>query len=855
MRRLRSSSLAGALALASGLAFTSCSGCDDPAPAGPGLIRKITSEAELVGGLEAAGRVGDWLLTNGRARFVVQDAGSATGWGLYGGSLVDVDLAPASATSAGGDDRFQELFYQCDLRAFEPTSSEVVADGADGGPAILRLKGRDRGIPLIDAAFATQPLDVELSVDYVLPPTGNTLEIVLRARSVRPGSRDLSCGLVYMKGDGWASFFDGAGFTSSPPSELPFLAAAAPDGRTSLAVWAASGPLFLQLPQSEVQPLSVGTRLIPGGGTLEERFFVSLGSGDVESALAERRRVAATLVAAGAPAPVAGPEGVVDVRVPAGLDVSPTSVVLTFFDPLRREGSRATTSARPDTSGTARAELAAGRWDVEATLDDRIVGRASLELAAGATSAMTELVLDGLGQLDVTVERIDREGASLGPTAGKLVLLRGHGAAPGGSVALERYVRPVDHVVVEAGEYTAYVSHGPEDELHVEDVTITGGARATLAAKVRRVVDTTGWVSADLHVHGSKSADATAARTLRVLGAVGEGLEVLVSTDHDIVSDYAPFVRELGFEALLRTVTGIEVSPAYGHMNAFPLPAETPEAYWRVQWYRYAADGTFERVLEPAEIVRELRARDVEYVQLNHPRSGQGVFNYVRLDAATGDSARELPGADGFEVLNSRGGGEFDEALADFVGLVQANKRMTGTGVSDAHEAYDGVGWARTMIRSTDDDPVRADATALFRALREGRAIALSGPMVTIEARTSGGAPAGIGETLTASGGAEILIDVRIQAPSWMDVSRFRLFEDGNVLAEGTLGDADRDPSNPVVRLARTFRTTPPKDAFYFVVAEGAEGTRNEPVIHARARTMTNPVFVDVDGGGFRFER
>jgi hypothetical protein len=332
---------------------------------------------------------------------------------------------------------------------------------------------------------------------------------------------------------------------------------------------------------------------------------------------------------------------------------------------------------------------------------------------------------------------------------------------------------------------------------------------------------------------------------------MAEGVEILVSTDHDIVTDYAPFVHALGLDAMIKTVCGTEVSPAYGHINGFPLPVETPEAYWRVTWYRYKPDRTFDRVLEPAEIVRSLRAiPGVEYVQINHPRSGQGDFNYIKLDPVTAQSAREFPLADGFEILNNKRGGEFDQVFQDFINLIKTNRRMTGSGVSDAHSPYTPPGYARTMIRSTSDDPTTLDMPAVYKALRDGRVVALSGPMVTLVAE-QGAKRAEIGDTLAANG--PIGLHVHIEAPSWMDVSSYRLYENGSVLYQGMLGQADRSPSDPVVRLDRSFTATVTADSFYLLVAESKDGANNGPVINDKARSVTNPVFVDADGNGFHF--
>src|SRR5437588_814452 len=53
---------------------------------------QVQSRAELVGGPRAIGEVGDWRISNGRVRFIVQDKGASRVYTTFGGSLIDADL-------------------------------------------------------------------------------------------------------------------------------------------------------------------------------------------------------------------------------------------------------------------------------------------------------------------------------------------------------------------------------------------------------------------------------------------------------------------------------------------------------------------------------------------------------------------------------------------------------------------------------------------------------------------------------------------------------------------------------------------------------------------------------------------
>ncbi len=137
-------------------------------------------------------------------------------------------------------------------------------------------------------------------------------------------------------------------------------------------------------------------------------------------------------------------------------------------------------------------------------------------------------------------------------------------------------------VDVKPGTYTVTISRGLEyTAQQVSSVTITSGATTDLGIQtIKRVVDTTGFVSADFHIHSGRSLDSSAPLEARVRSYAGEGLEVMVSTDHDINTDYAPIIKKLKMEPFVASIVGTEVTTSvphqpftangWGHINAWP---------------------------------------------------------------------------------------------------------------------------------------------------------------------------------------------------------------------------------------------------------------------------------------------
>jgi hypothetical protein len=61
-----------------------------------------------------------------------------------------------------------------------------------------------------------------------------------------------------------------------------------------------------------------------------------------------------------------------------------------------------------------------------------------------------------------------------------------------------------------------YVSRGTEFSLDSTPVTITAGATTPVTATVERVIDSSGFVAADFHVHSIDSPDAAVTNIQRV---------------------------------------------------------------------------------------------------------------------------------------------------------------------------------------------------------------------------------------------------------------------------------------------------------------------------------------------------
>ena len=128
-------------------------------------------------------------------------------------------------------------------------------------------------------------------------------------------------------------------------------------------------------------------------------------------------------------------------------------------------------------------------------------------------------------------------------------------------------------------------------------------------------------------------------------------------------------------------------------------------------------------------------------------------------------------------------------------------------------------------------------AEAALQALRAGRAVASSGPLVRF---SLDGKPLGS----MVRGGRPLLMRLQVEAPAWMSVSTATLIANGRPL------QTFRARRNAPLRLDVQQKLQPESDTWYAVVVRGE---KENPLLLRRGVlpfAVTNPIFVDVDGDG-----
>ena len=442
---------------------------------------------------------------------------------------------------------------------------------------------------------------------------------------------------------------------------------------------------------------------------------------------------------------------------------------------------------------------------------------------------------------------------SWGPDSGEFGI-RGLRYAPRGSFA----------AALPSGSYDVMICHGPEFDAIFTEVTVPPGKTVPLTGQLKRVVDTTGWISSDFHSHSSPSGDNTGSQAGRVLNLAADHIEFAPCTEHNRISSYQPHIDRFDIGEFIGTCSGMELTGSpllLNHQNAFPL-----------KHYPHLQDGggpvTDTDVEKQVERLAFWDDRSEKLVQVNHPDFGW-LFRDRNGDAVPDDGhPRILPHIDVVEIHPVPDILTLDPAVTasqyrgnnriyNWLQMLNQGRRIVGVVNTDAHYNYHGSGWLRNWIKSPTDDPARIQTLDVVRAAEAGALIMSNGPFLEVSMREAGGTGSVIGGQDLEAASGRVEIDVRVQCPNWLDIDR--VF----VLVIGRIDEAHhyRKATSPnlfrtgVVRFQEKLTLQLRHDAHLIVVTGADSATLGR--VHGpqwgqhHPAAFHNPVFVDIDGNGF----
>jgi hypothetical protein len=590
--------------------------------------------------------------------------------------------------------------------------------------------------------------------------------------------------------------------------------------------------------------------LVPGGSvTLVRRVYAApslLAARGIAATLADRESV------------------VVDVTVRDSAGPVPGAVVA-----LRDPADQRYGGGRTDADGRLSFALPREATEWACTVTEAARGSVDLPLVVEPEATAAALAVDLPRPGFVAAEITDAAG---GPIPCK-VQFRGRGcpdpefAPDSDDTAVRNLVYSHDgrfRQEIAPGTYDVLVSYGPEYDVVTTEVLVERDAEARLAARLVRTVNTTGWISSDFHSHSTPSGDNTCSQLGRVQNLLCEHVEFAPCTEHNRITTYEPHLERLGVRHLMATCSGMELTGSLlpvNHQNAFPL-VEHP----------HTQDGGGPAVDNdnPIAQVERLALWDdaaSKLVQMNHPNLVQVLGD--RDTDGTADAGFEpmLGFVDVLEVhpleqIFTPSAIDGDprkrtHTVFRWLQMLNLGYRIPGVVNTDAHYAFHGSGWLRNYIASPTDDPANVSVDDIVKASEAGRLVMTSGPFLEVRAVADGAGEAGPGESLEAADG-RVTLHVRVQCPNWFDVDRVQVFVNGR--PEPALNFTRRERgerfSRDTVRFEHAIPVRLESDAHLVVATVGEESALGMVMGPDKAAkkpiAVANPIFVDVDGNGFR---
>ena len=808
--------------------------------AGQARTGQITREDELVGGLKPEGRIGDYKIYNSRIQVVIEGARMSDGWGVFGGTIADADVVRPEGEPE--QSLFGEYIWGYNLRLVDPAQITVINDGGDGQAAILRVSGPDNSLPFLDALLGdvlpSDPLAEEVTVDYILQPDSNVLEIQTTIENTGTEILDMSLAFhAFFLGDGLRYYRPGSGFdygalsggtsllgASSPDVSYGFFL---PDDEMTL-IMTYEGMCFCS---------SEGKRLRSGRTWTFSQYFI-VAAGGVDPLLrayhewagtASRGQVSGTVFEADGVTPAPGAK----VNVLMGADPSEAHIDQTFADAEGRytlELDAGTHFLVPYLAGHALSTAA----EVSVSAGASVTQDLTLPACARASYAVT----DPLGSALPAKLTFDRqEGQIATPDS------FGDPRAPSGYQDWIHSHTGSGSVDLPPGSYIVTASRGFEYEIDQQLVTLTAGETTALTFQLARTVDTPGYVSCDFHIHTMASPDSDVMYEDRAASAVSEGVEAPLATDHDVIADWGPTAEAMGLAEWVHPLIGEEITTyMYGHFQAWPLirdPSLPNDGAF--SWYDKWAPELF------AEVAAYPTA---PILMANHPRSMSigGYFSAVEYDRDSFTFGREHNWSaqfDAIEIINGKGVGTArDETLPDWYAFLNHGYRFAGASGSDTHSLSSEVGSVRSWVRSSTDLPAQIDPIELRDSVRSLDTLVSTGPYIEVSI-----GEATLGDDTSVPFPDAVNIQVRVQAPTWMDVHTLEVIGNGEVVHTQALDESTADADNPVIRFDDEIEVDPSQDTWYVVKAYGSRSM--SPVSRgAQPFAFTNPIFVDRDDDG-----
>jgi hypothetical protein len=357
-------------------------------------------------------------------------------------------------------------------------------------------------------------------------------------------------------------------------------------------------------------------------------------------------------------------------------------------------------------------------------------------------------------------------------------------------------------VALRPGKYRVLATRGISFNITETEITLETGQTLRLDIPTpMREMAMPGWWAADFHVHSAPSFDSSISIEERLRSFVAQGSDVLIATEHNVITDYSEILRDLGLRNSLNVITGTELTGmartadmpfTNGHMNIFPLEPQPQQFAGGIP----AHEGR--RLHSLYNTLRKTQG-DILF-QLNHPRltdaldvdgdnayfdhlvSGEAYDPALPLNHDKNRSLIEKDPVTGLrdldfnliEVANGSGYEAYEITRRDWFSLLNQGERIFASANSDTHGTGQLAAMPQNYVKLSGD----YSEAGFIASIRSGQLFGTTGPLLDVYATHAGKEPVGLGQTVHST---SFELHIKVDAASWIPVDQLTLYLNGSI--------------------------------------------------------------------------
>ncbi len=214
------------------------------------------------------------------------------------------------------------------------------------------------------------------------------------------------------------------------------------------------------------------------------------------------------------------------------------------------------------------------------------------------------------------------------------------------------------------------------------------------------------WLNCDLH-HHSDQLDGKTPPEYLLRSQLAADVDFIFISDHDTVTNNRKLAK-MAAKAGKKIIPSIEISPSWGHFNAYPLAADET-------WDLNSGTATVEEIFEYA------RSKGATIIQQNHPFIPYGYYKNIKDETISGKYRA------GFDLVELNSDAEYENAWQLAMSYWNQGDKYYLSAGTDVHDV-----WSRKSgeIRMFAYTPGSRDVNAFAASLKNGESYASFGPMI-----------------------------------------------------------------------------------------------------------------------------